>query len=134
MAPKRYICLDVGERRVGVAIGDASLKMAWPHSTLLADDNLVSQLQQIVQSEQATGLVVGRPRNQSGEVTKQTKFVEDFVRQKLGSIELPVFWQDESVTSAVAEERLKASGKPYAKEDIDSRAAAIILQDFLEAL
>lgn len=134
MAPKKYLGLDVGERRVGVAVGDGALRMAWPHSTLLVGHDFVSKLQQIIESEQVTSLVVGRPRNQSGEPTQQTKFVEDFAQQTLANINLPLHWQDESVTSAVAEERLKASGKPYANEDIDSQAAAIILQDFLEAL
>lgn len=129
----KFIGLDVGERRVGVAVGDLELKMAWPHSTILVDDDFAHQLLQIIESEGIEAVVVGLPRNQKGEPTGQTEFTKGFVGRELAGIKLPIHWQDESVTSAVAEQRLKDSGKPYAKEDIDSQAAAIILQDFLEA-
>ncbi len=134
MVPKKFVCLDVGERRVGIAYGDSSLRMAWPLSTLVVDDNVQANLKQIFESQQATDVVVGRPRNQSGEATQQTKLIEDFASKVLKPIGLPIHWQDESVTSVMAEERLKASGKPYNKAEIDAQASAIILQDFLEAL
>ena len=134
MALKKYICLDVGQRRVGVAVGDSGLRLAWPHGTVIVDGNEAVELNAIVESQQATDLVVGRPRNQSGNPTAQTKFVEDFVQRVLKPIKLPIHWQDESVTSVIAEERLQASGKPYNKEDVDAQAATIILQDFLGAL
>lgn len=134
MAPKKFVCLDVGDRRIGVAVGDAKLRMAWPHSTLVVDGNEANNLKGLLQELQATDIVVGRPRNQSGEPTNQTKHVEDFVQRVLGSIKLPIHWQDESVTSVVAEQYLRDQGKPYKKEDIDAQASAIILQDFLEAL
>lgn len=134
MAPKKFIGLDVGERRIGVAVGDSSLKMAWPHSTIIVDGQEAQRLSDILESEQITDIVVGRPRNQRGEPTGQTKSVESFAHRVLANNKLPVHWQDESVTSVMAEERLQASGKTYSKEDIDAQAAAIILQDFLEAL
>lgn len=134
MAPKKYLGLDVGERRVGVAVGDGQLRTAWPHSTLIVDAKLADNLKSLLQELQPTDIVVGRPRNQRGEPTEQTQLVEDFVRRVLSPINLPLHWQDESVTSVVAEQRLRELGKPYKKEDIDAQAAAIILQDFLEAL
>lgn len=80
--------------------------------------------------EGAQTLVVGYPRNQQGEATAQSAYVEAFA-DKLADIAKVVF-QDESLTSVLAESRLKSRGKPYVKGDIDKEAAAIILQDYLE--
>ena len=71
-------------------------------------------------------------RNQSGEPTKQTAKVMEFA----GTLErygVPILYQDESLTSVMAEDYLKKQKKPYTKADIDSHAAAIILGDFLES-
>jgi putative Holliday junction resolvase len=81
--------------------------------------------------EQADTIVVGYPRNQQGEVTSQTEFVEAFTK-KLEYLGKKIVYQDESLTSVLAEQRLKSYGRPYTKGDIDAQAATIILQDYLE--
>ena len=128
--PIRLVSLDVGEKRIGVAVADSSVKIAMPYDTIEADGDEIQVISEIIQSEQADILVVGFPRNQSGEPTQQTQFVEEFV-EKLGSIASKIVFQDESVTSVMAEDHLKLSGKPYSKSDIDAEAAAIILQDYI---
>ena len=125
------IALDVGEKRIGVARADTSVRIAVAHSTLLVDGTELQQIQKIIDHERAETLVVGYPRNQSGEATEQTAYVERFVAQ-LANIGIPVEYQDESVTSIRAEELLKAQRKPYSKGDIDAVAASLILQDYLE--
>jgi putative holliday junction resolvase len=50
----------------------------------------------------------------------------------LQDLGLPIFWQEESLTSVLAEDRLKNSKKDYQKHEIDAEAASIILQDYLE--
>lgn len=128
---KSFIAIDVGQKRIGVARGDTDIKLAYPLITLEVDGTEIQKLSQLVGFENVDGLVVGYPRNQSGEPTRQTEIVEDFV-SKL-NLEIPIIFQDESVTSVLAEERLKKQGKDYQKADIDSMAAAIILQDYLES-
>lgn len=76
-------------------------------------------------------LVVGYPRNQQGEATAQTRFVEDFVEQ-LGSLDVEIVFQDESLTSVKAEEYLRRQKKPFEKGEVDALAASFILQDYLE--
>lgn len=125
------IALDVGEKRIGVARADTSVRIAVAHSTLLVDGTEFQQIQKIMDQERAGILVVGYPRNQSGEATKQTAYVEHFVEQ-LATLGITVEFQDESVTSVRAEELLKAQRKPYSKGDIDAVAASLILQDYLE--
>jgi putative Holliday junction resolvase len=134
MVNKRvFLGLDVGTKRIGLAIGDSIARIAQPLATLPVDGTITDQLQAYLQQHDVTDVVVGRPRNQSGETTDQTIIVERFVRTKM-PMHYAVRWQDESVTSVLAEDRLKARKKPYTKGDIDAEAAAIILQDFLETL
>ena len=126
------MALDVGERRIGVALADPSVKIAIPYDTVMVDGTEIEQLTKIMQCESVSTLIVGYPRNQSGEPTAQTRFVESFMARFSPDILPPVTYQDESVTSVQAEQQLKASGKPYEKGDIDMVAASIILQDYLE--
>ena len=126
------VCLDVGEKRIGVAIGDNSVRIAVPLETVEVDGNEINNIEKIINDEQADILVIGYPRNQSGEATAQTKFVEDFSKQ-LEKIDIKIVFQDESLTSVMAEQRLVSFKKPYSKADIDAQAASIILQDYIEA-
>lgn len=131
----KIISLDVGEKRVGVAYADDILRTAYPLITLQNDETIISQILEKVKSTESRAVVVGQPRNNSGEITAQTIYVENFVENLRK--ELPknaeIYFQDESLTSVKAQEFLDEIGRPYKKEDIDSLAAAIILQDYLNA-
>lgn len=126
-----FLCLDVGEKRIGVSVGDSAVRIAIPFDTIEVDGDEIKTISELVVKEKADVLVVGYPRNQSGESTAQTKFVEDFVA-RLGDIASQIVFQDESLTSVLAEQRLKSYNRPYSKGDIDALAAAIILQDYIE--
>jgi putative holliday junction resolvase len=126
------VCLDVGEKRIGVAVGDSTIRIAIPFETINVDGDEVQAITEIVSREGADILVIGYPRNQSGETTKQTKFVEDFAA-RLSGISADIVFQDESLTSVIAEQQLAVHKRSYSKADIDAQAAAIILQDYLEA-
>ena len=125
-----FLALDVGTKRIGVASASSSLRIAVPIMTIEVDGNEVDVIKNLLKRDSIDTIVVGYPRNQSGEATAQTEYAEAFA-EKLKDT-LPIVFQDESLTSVMAEERLKASGKSYDKSDIDAHAAAIILQDYLE--
>lgn len=132
IANARFLSLDVGERRIGVAYCDGVVTIAVPLLTLDVDGSEKAKLQEILKDKAITDVVIGRPRNQSGESTAQTAYVEKVADQLLEGTNVQVHWQDESLTSVLAEERLQTQTKNYEKADIDKQAAAIILQDFLE--
>lgn len=131
MKTKTFVCLDVGEKRIGVAVADTDVKIAVPFTTIIVDGTEIEAINEIVIRESADTIVIGYPRNQLGESTAQTSYVEQFATKFEDSGPTIVF-QDESLTSVLAEEQLKAHKKPYNKADIDAQAAAIILQDYLE--
>lgn len=128
----QIIALDVGEKRIGVAAADTSIRIAFPYRTIKVDGSEIDQLRALLNETKAELIVIGYPRNQKGEETAQTEYVKDFTKT-LKPLGLDVKYQDESLTSVLAEERLKAQNRPYAKEDIDAHAAAIILNDYLES-
>lgn len=130
MTSKNLIALDVGEKRIGVASAATGIRIAVPLTTVQVDGNEVKEIAEIAIREGVDTIVVGYPRNQSGEPTAQTTYVENFAEQ-LKDIATVAF-QDESLTSVLAEQRLKSYKKPYTKEDIDAQAAVLILQDYLE--
>lgn len=131
MSSRTLVGLDVGEKRIGVSVADPSIRIAVPFSTIEVDGSEIQSIAEIVLKEQADTLVVGYPRNQQGEATAQTAYVENFTKL-LEDLDVSIVFQDESLTSVMAEQQLKAHNRPYSKGDIDAMAAAIILQDYLE--
>lgn len=125
------LALDVGEKRIGVALATGGVSIAVPLEAIVVDGTEIEAIASRVKTDAASLIIVGYPRNQSGESTKQTEYVERFV-DRLESIGVPVIYQDESLTSVLAEQHLKQCGRGYQKGDIDSMAASIILQDYLE--
>lgn len=128
---KSFLALDVGEKRIGVAVGDDGVRIAVPFETIEVDGKELERIARLIIDENTDTIVVGYPRNQSGEATAQTAYVEEFASQ-LKDMGPPVVFQDESLTSVLAEQQLKAHGRPYSKGDIDAQAAALILQDYME--
>lgn len=131
MSGLSLVCLDVGEKRIGVAVADSAIKIAIAFDTIIVDGTELQKIAEIVIRENAEIIVVGYPRNQQGEVTAQTNYVELFSKN-LETIVDHIVFQDESLTSVMAEQRLVAMKKPYTKADIDAQAAAIILEDYME--
>lgn len=129
--PAAILALDVGAVRIGVAIASLSARLPRPLITLQRDDTLYPTLQTIVEVEGITKLIVGFPRGLQGQHTQQTEAIEAFVEELKQHFALPVIMQDEALTSKHAEDELRARGKPYEKEDIDSLAATYILEDYL---
>lgn len=127
------IGLDIGEKRIGVAIGDRLVKIASPKMTVEVDGTEIDAITRLVIEESADTIVIGYPRNQSGDKTGQTDSIKRYVEKLKKSMpDKKIVFQDESLTSVIAEQRLKSYNRPYSKGDIDAMAAAIILHDYLE--
>lgn len=125
------LALDVGEKRIGVALASAAARLAQPLTTLANDEQFLKRLTEIIEQEEVDTLVVGLPRGLDGQSTDQTHYVEVFA-EKLSATGLTWHFQDEAVTSAHAEEELRNRGVRYTKEDVDALSATYILQDYLQ--
>ena len=129
MSSKKFLGLDIGSARIGVATADTTVRIAIPLETIPVDGTEIEAIARLVVDGGVDTIVVGYPRNQSGEPTAQTAAVETFAKNLEDMAK--VVYQDESLTSVEAEKRLSAKGE-YSKAEVDAEAAAIILQDYLE--
>lgn len=138
----RIVGLDVGERRIGVAISDATCTLARPVGVLRsrsldADAVRVTALEvsRLAAEDDSVGsIVVGLPRHLDGASSPMTARVQAFATQLAEATRLPVALQDERLTSREAESRLALREKDWRarKERLDAAAAAVILQDYLD--
>lgn len=128
---KSVLGLDVGGKRIGIAVASLAARLPRPLATLEFNDDFFRALNELVKNEDAGALIVGLPRNLEGKPTAQTEATEAFVRDLRGHTDLPVHMQDEALTSSKAEAELEARGKPYKRGDIDALAATYILEDWL---
>lgn len=133
---RRMLGLDVGERRIGVAISDASGRLAAPLTTVSAvpREQALARIVSLARQEEAVAVVVGLPLTLRGEIGPQAASVQRFVADLEAAIGLPIHLFDERLTTAAAEQQLRDLGvKPEKrKQQIDQVAASIILQDFLD--
>jgi len=129
------VALDLGEKRIGVAVSD-ELSISITRLKVLQRTNwkqLLQDVDAVIRRFDAQTLVIGLPlqaNGASGDAAEQARTVaEKFAR----SLNVPVYLQDERLTSVAAEENLRAEGRPKKRisELVDAEAAAIILRDFI---
>ena len=129
--------LDVGERRVGVAIADELGMISSPLTIVQRRDGDLAELRDLAIAKGVDRLVVGLPTGLSGREGPQAAVVRQFA-DALGAAlgpEIPVVFWDERLTTAVAERTLRESGRGRRRQkgDVDAVAAAVILQGYLDA-
>lgn len=125
MQPKDILGLDVGLVHTGVARASNIAMLAEPLSSF-ETANVIEELQKRINQVPTGAVVVGLPRNLDSKETKQTAWVRQWVALAKQQIKLPFYWQDEALTSH------QAAKTTYNGADEHSKAAAIILQDFLD--
>ena len=138
----RIVGLDVGERRIGVAVSDVTRTLARPLGVLRPAGLDVDAVQlsadeigRLAREEDGVAsIVVGLPRRLDGTPSDMTRRVEQFARQLEARTALPVTLQDERLSSREAESRLaiREKGWRVRKQRLDAAAAAVILQDYLD--
>ncbi len=130
-SPSSVLALDVGAKRIGVAVATLTARLPRPLITLNWNEAFYPALESIVEVEGVVALVVGFPRGMQGQHTAQTTAIETFTQGLKEHFPLPIHLQDEALTSRHAEAELRARGKPYDKGDVDALAATYILDDWL---
>ena len=132
---ERFLCLDIGDKRIGVAVSDPFNSYALPVETYHRK-NLKTDLEKIcfyVKEKGATAIVCGLPVNFDGTPSIQTEKAMFFIEKLKSLLQVEVFTVDERCSTCEAEERLIEQGKSRLerKQFVDSLAAATILQGFL---
>jgi putative Holliday junction resolvase len=136
--------VDVGARRIGVAVSDATCTLARPLAVVRTNgvdrdavDVVAAEVARLSAEEDGVAaIVVGLPRRLDGSPSDMTSHIESFARRLAARVGLPVHLQDERLSSREAESRLALRERDWRarKQKLDAAAAAVILQDHLDAL
>jgi len=134
---QRVLGIDYGSERVGLSLSDPLGIIARPIEALKNDSALYVQLQQVASREHVKLIVVGMPFNLKGQIAQKAEKVQKFIEQLKANLGVEVITWDERFTTTIAHNTMLAMGtkrKERQKKDgrIDSMAAAIILQGFLD--
>lgn len=136
--PGRVMALDLGEKRIGIAVSDPTRTIAAPHSMLTrrsrADD--FAHFARLIAEQNVTQLVLGLPITLGGEEGQRAVWVRGYATELAAHIAVPIAFQDESLTTVEATAALHAQGRRGKKvrQRVDAVAAALILQAWLDSL
>lgn len=132
----KYLGIDYGQKRTGIAVTDPAGGMAFPRRTLLmrGKDLFFAELLELAGEEKAEAFVVGLPLRQDGSDSETTRQVRNMVARLRRRTELPVYLVPETLSSWDAETRLRAAGKRGndLREALDQAAAVAILETFIQ--
>jgi putative Holliday junction resolvase len=138
----RFVGVDLGERRIGLAVSDASATLARPLRTIERDGSderaargLVEAIDALNAEDEIGLVVVGLPTRLDGTASDQTARVHKMVALLGARLTIPIALQDERLSSHEAEERLAVHERDWRKRKakLDAASAAVILQDYLDA-
>lgn len=130
----RYLAIDYGTKRTGLAICDQAETIASPLTVIRGQKELLKKISEVIEKENVDAVVLGLPLNMDGSQGTQTKLVLKFAAQLQNCLDIPVFLQDERLSSFGAEEKLTSAKytRKKARKRLDAVAAAEILKSFLE--
>ena len=133
----RILGIDLGSKRVGIALSDNSNIIASPLKTLtfINQKDLLDQLRKYITEFNVKTIVLGLPLNMRGIDTPQTKNIRDF-KSSLLIFNIPIIYEDERLSSISAKKSMVIQNikTGYNKSEIDMRAASIILQQYLDKI
>jgi putative Holliday junction resolvase len=134
----RNLGLDIGDRRIGVAISDSEQILASPLTTIVRDDDdkAVDAIVEIINKYDAKRIVIGLPYSLGGNLGIQAKKVKAFVEKLSKCTEADIELRDERLSTVAADHLLIEAGikSRKRKERRDAAAAAFILQGYLDSL
>ena len=132
----RIMALDIGSKRIGVALTDALKITSQPYITVEYKNQkeAFSRIREIVRDKEVSEVIAGLPVNLSGEKTKKTKETEIFIKKLEKFLQIDILRVDERYSSKDAENHMRKMGKKPSrnKADIDRIAAALILKAYLD--
>lgn len=133
----KVMALDLGSKRIGIAVSDATRTIAKSHGVLNRKSRQedFAAYRRLIADQEITLLIVGLPTRPDGSDSDTAVWIRDYIAGFSKDVELPIEFWDESYSTVQAEESLRQrhiSGKK-SKEQIDAVAAAFILQSYLDA-
>ena len=126
----KILGLDIGEKRIGIAISDRDEKLSAPYGIIINDCNFKTNIEKIINEYHIKKIVIGMPYTLKGEIGSQARKVIGFVKENIDFKNVDIDYFDERYTSSIPEYNIKKSDRK--KKDIDKLSASMILRDYLE--
>ena len=126
----KYLGIDYGSKRVGIAVSDDKGSFAFPKTVLNNDKELVCHIKKICENERVEGVVIGESVNQEGVSNPIHTAAKSFAKDFAAVTKLPIYWESEFMTSHHA--AIGGRKGEFKKGILDASAAALILQRFLD--
>ena len=129
----RYLAIDYGTKRTGLAICDPTETIVSPLAVVRSEKMLIRKIKEVVDSEKVGAVVLGLPLNMDDSQGPQAKLTLKFAEKLRKSLAVPVYLQDERLSSFEAEDRLNSANMKRSRvaERLDAVSAAGILEAFL---
>ena len=127
--------LDIGDKRIGVALSDPGEILASPLTIIERSDEeqYIGAVIDIITQHEVGKIIVGLPRSMAGTIGHQAAKVEAFVEQLRNNTQIPIEFRDERLSTVSARQLLQHTGRKTKKKTrYDAAAAAVILQGYLE--
>ncbi|MDR0532922.1 MAG: Holliday junction resolvase RuvX [Verrucomicrobiales bacterium] len=134
----RYLCLDYGDKRIGVAISDETLSLANPLPFIANNGSvkkIAEQLRALITEKNVTLLIIGVPRNMDGSYGPSAEKARSFSKQLGELLQIEIKNIDERLSTVEASRRLHEAGKNARQQKtlIDSNSACVMLQSHLDS-
>ncbi|AFC69568.1 crossover junction endodeoxyribonuclease RuvA [Rickettsia amblyommatis] len=130
------IAIDYGSKKLGIALSNQERSIAMPLNTITEIKIVITALLNIIEKYKVCGVIIGLPIDMSGAVTEQTNIVMKFAEELAKSINLPIYLQDERLTTKAANNFLKSLGvkRKDRNNNDDAVAASMILETVLDSI
>ena len=132
----RNLGLDIGDKRIGVALSDLGGILASPFTIINCQDDQqdIEAILDIVRQHQVEQIIVGLPRSMDGSIGQQAEKVKAFVQELCSNTDVPIEFRDERLTTVSAKRLMQSTKRKRTKKTVryDAAAAALILQSYLD--
>ncbi|HVY73118.1 MAG TPA: Holliday junction resolvase RuvX [Candidatus Paceibacterota bacterium] len=132
----KYLGIDYGTKRIGVAVSDETASLAFPLGTVKAGENAVREVLDIIRENEVGKVIIGESRDFQGEENPVMKYIEVF-KKKLEESEIDVELEPEFMSSTLAARQFAPDGSRKQNPEhteLDASAAALILQNYLDRI
>jgi len=133
----RFLGIDYGTKRIGIAVSDENIILAFPKGILLNNLNIFKNIGEILKTENISEIVIGESVNFKGKENIVSKEIKTFISELKDKFNLPIHEQKEFLTSVEARRHQDFGGQArrfQKKKEVDDSAAALILQRYLDRI
>jgi putative Holliday junction resolvase len=137
IASQRILALDVGKKRIGLAVSDplgtTALGLPTLQRTRIRED--LSRLKEVADERAVTTLLIGHPLHMSGDESRQSEYTREFAERLSEYLKIPLVFWDERLTTAEANRLMRESGATLEqrKQAVDQMSAILLLESYLDS-